>query len=582
MSLNAILAGMGSPIEDAARHARSFSDLQALSDKQVAAERSRVQYLRDEEARRREMEQVEGPEALPGGAPASMVAGMPTAAAAPTFASTPVPDAQRNQYIARNVTPQVTPNQSDAESARLARQAPLVRTFGEPIDIAGVAGQQRRLAELRAKNPVPAPSAGGNESMAEANRINANQVPAATEAAPRAVDAQSAIGRVLGREGGFVDDPVDRGGKTKFGISQRAYPKLDIANLTEQQAAAIYKRDYWDAINADSLPEGVREMAFDAAVNQGVQWTKEALAASGGDPAKFLQMRRDRYQSIVAADPSQAKFLKGWTNRLNEFGQPAAAPTQTAVAPTQPAAAPATAAAPAQAPAQPAAGQMFSPEQITQVAAATQQELRMTEMRLAEINRQLSYAPTLEAATRLRAQANDLRFGAFNAQLKNAAVQASTGNQQAVAQLATAAGVQYAQTPQGYVAAQLNPATGQYVATTQPAPLEQFVNTLYSEATGAAAKLRAAQQEATMKAQGEIAVERVKTEGRIYETQAAAQRDLQKLIAERRLTENDIKGLEFDPVKGTLYKRTNTGVEVLVPGQSLGGGMMSEPRFVPI
>jgi hypothetical protein len=574
---------LGSGVEaGSTARADLMSKLQSNNDAQVRAEKARIQYMRDEEARRREMEQVPGAEALPGGAPAAMVAGLPEAAAAPTFAGTPVSDAQRNQYIARNVTPAVAPNQSDAESARLARQAPLVRKFGEPIDIAGQAGQQRRLAELRSKNPVPAPSAGGNESMAEAQRLLSKPVPGATAApatAAPAADAKSAIERVLGREGGFVNDPTDRGGATNFGISSKSYPNIDVSKLTKEQAAGIYKRDYWDAINADTLPEGVREMAFDAAVNQGVPWTKQALAASGGDPAKFLQMRRDRYQSIVAADPSQGRFLQGWMNRLNEFGQ---APQTTAAAPT--AGMPTQAAAPAQAPAAqaPAAGQMFSPEQITQVAAATQQELRMTELRLAEINRQLSYAPTLQDAQRLRAQANELRFGAFNAQLKNAAVQASTGNQQAVAQLATAAGVQYAQTPQGYVAAQLNPATGQYVAVTQPAPLEQFINTLYSEATGAAAKAREANNAAMAKVRGDIAVKRVEGENAILKVQAEAQGAIQKAIAERRLTQADVKDIKFDSITGAAYVITNTGVFSVQPGQDLGGGMMSEPQLVPM
>src|SRR3546814_13662226 len=42
----------------------------------------------------------------------------------------------------------------------------------------------------------------------------------------------SAVARVLGDEGGFVDDPVDRGGATNFGISSRAHPDVDVASLT--------------------------------------------------------------------------------------------------------------------------------------------------------------------------------------------------------------------------------------------------------------------------------------------------------------------------------------------------------------
>ncbi len=58
-------------------------------------------------------------------------------------------------------------------------------------------------------------------------------------------DFTKAVEVVLRREGAFCDQPADRGGKTNYGISQRQYPDLDIANLTEEQAIAIYRRDYW-------------------------------------------------------------------------------------------------------------------------------------------------------------------------------------------------------------------------------------------------------------------------------------------------------------------------------------------------
>lgn len=122
--------------------------------------------------------------------------------------------------------------------------------------------------------------------------------------------------QVFGDEGGYVNDPVDRGGETNFGISKRANPDVDVRNLTREKAAEIYRTRYWDKINADSLPEDIRATAMDAAVNQGVGWTKKALAQSGGDVAEFNAMRKDRYDEIVRNDPSQRKFYDGWMNRL--------------------------------------------------------------------------------------------------------------------------------------------------------------------------------------------------------------------------------------------------------------------------
>lgn len=78
-----------------------------------------------------------------------------------------------------------------------------------------------------------------------------------------------ALALLLRLEGGYVDDPADPGGETKFGISKRAYPGLDIGALTEADAAAIYRRDFWDALRCDTLPPALAVCLFDAAVNQG-------------------------------------------------------------------------------------------------------------------------------------------------------------------------------------------------------------------------------------------------------------------------------------------------------------------------
>lgn len=128
-----------------------------------------------------------------------------------------------------------------------------------------------------------------------------------------------AVEHVLAAEGGFVDDPVDRGGATNFGISSRANPDVDVRNLTREGAKAIYRERYWEPIGAEQLPAEIRDVAFDAAVNQGVGWTRDALKEAGGDVDRFVALREARYREIVAEDPSQAKFLRGWLNRLGRF-----------------------------------------------------------------------------------------------------------------------------------------------------------------------------------------------------------------------------------------------------------------------
>lgn len=130
-------------------------------------------------------------------------------------------------------------------------------------------------------------------------------------------DPDGAIQFILGIEGGRVENDAGAG-LTNFGINSRANPDIDVANLTPEKAAKVYKERYWDAINADALPPDVALMAFDAAVNQGPAFARELIEESGGDVVEMARMRRERYDEIVAADQSKAQYLKGWMNRVDK------------------------------------------------------------------------------------------------------------------------------------------------------------------------------------------------------------------------------------------------------------------------
>lgn len=133
-----------------------------------------------------------------------------------------------------------------------------------------------------------------------------------------------------GKDGGNYDSQ-DKGGRHRWGISQRANPDLNLDTLTKDDAKRIFKERYWDTIGADNLPPGIRATAFDAAVNQGPGFARRALQDSGGDPEAFNQLRADRYDRIVERDPSQERYLKGWMNRLNSYrGAPQQASPQAA------------------------------------------------------------------------------------------------------------------------------------------------------------------------------------------------------------------------------------------------------------
>ena len=77
--------------------------------------------------------------------------------------------------------------------------------------------------------------------------------------------------RTIGLEGQYVNNPLDPGGETNWGISKRAYPNLIIKLLTRDQAKNIYLNDFWNKIEADGLPDSVAYQLFDFAVNSGIE-----------------------------------------------------------------------------------------------------------------------------------------------------------------------------------------------------------------------------------------------------------------------------------------------------------------------
>lgn len=119
-------------------------------------------------------------------------------------------------------------------------------------------------------------------------------------------------------EGGYVNDPSDKGGETKFGISKKSYPNIDIKNLSIEQAKLIYQKDYWNKSGANKLDWPLSLVVFDTAVNMGPARAKDFLIQSKSTN-DFLLIREKYYRDLVLRRPSQQKFIKGWMNRLNDL-----------------------------------------------------------------------------------------------------------------------------------------------------------------------------------------------------------------------------------------------------------------------
>lgn len=139
---------------------------------------------------------------------------------------------------------------------------------------------------------------------------------------------------LINSEGGYVNNPKDPGGETKFGITKRTYPSLDIARLTLADAKTIYKRDFWDRACADQLPVGLAFDVFDAAVNSGIEQSVRFLQRAVGvaddghiGPVTLANIARNDAEALQARFNGQRldfmtrlttfdTFGRGWARRI--------------------------------------------------------------------------------------------------------------------------------------------------------------------------------------------------------------------------------------------------------------------------
>ncbi len=156
-----------------------------------------------------------------------------------------------------------------------------------------------------------------------------------------------AVEHTLEFEGGYVNDPVDPGGETKYGISKRAFPYLDIKNLTKAKAIEIYECHYWKgsiAERLDSENESLAMKVFDLGVQMGLTEVRKLLdkvidrvyifetveiltdiAVSDllDDLGEFNALKiirevsTEHYENRVKENPKMKKYIKGWLRRVN-------------------------------------------------------------------------------------------------------------------------------------------------------------------------------------------------------------------------------------------------------------------------
>lgn len=153
-----------------------------------------------------------------------------------------------------------------------------------------------------------------------------------------------AVELTLRHEGGYVNNPDDPGGETKFGISKRSYHFLDIRKLTEEEAINIYFKDFWECFNYHLIEnEKIRNKVFDMGVIMGpkrsIEMLQEALSkfyptididsqignitsrcVNELDFDTFYPHLLDTYwshfENLIKVKPKLKVFEKGWRKRV--------------------------------------------------------------------------------------------------------------------------------------------------------------------------------------------------------------------------------------------------------------------------
>lgn len=156
---------------------------------------------------------------------------------------------------------------------------------------------------------------------------------------------QSALKQILIYEGGYVNNPNDPGGATNKGVTQAVYnawrkarkqAPQSVKLISDTEVAAIYKRDYWDAIQGDNLASGLDLATFDLAVNSGVGRASKMLQQAAGvdqdgiiGPKTIAAANKNPTATIANLCNARLAFLKslktwrffgkGWNSRVSSL-----------------------------------------------------------------------------------------------------------------------------------------------------------------------------------------------------------------------------------------------------------------------
>ena len=141
------------------------------------------------------------------------------------------------------------------------------------------------------------------------------------------ITSDQIVQEILAREAGLEDNPLDRGGITKYGITLSTLRQVrpdatadDIRALSSSEAAAIYQKLYVAPFTeAAAGDDYFLALLADSAVQHGVARVRSWLAEGATAYAQLLTRRIQFYGEIVVAHPDQLAFLRCWLSRVTKF-----------------------------------------------------------------------------------------------------------------------------------------------------------------------------------------------------------------------------------------------------------------------
>jgi flagellum-specific peptidoglycan hydrolase FlgJ len=490
-----------------------------------------------------------------------------------------------SRYREVNKPTGAAPDQSMAESSRLARQAPpqkpgklatsgydaqsiaMAQRADEPSRATANRGaQQRRLSELVRKNPTTDTRRG--EAPAETARLLRQPVPASpaqgggTSAQEAFIAQYAEAAKRAGAQTGIDPKVLLAQWGLETGWGKSIVPGTNnLGNIkdfrgsgtaaTDNMTGAVDKyRQFGSADEFADHYAGLVQRKYPGAIGAGSDMSKFAGAMKAGgyaeDPAYGAKLQQ--IHARMGAQPATAP------------GLPVQQPTQVAQG-AQPI--PTDAAAPqAQQVAQGA--QQVDRGTVAGLSPEDDQALRVLRLQHSELARRLPYAKDIAEAQAIRDKLVTIVSGAQDIQVRNAATQA-IDNDQALTSLARAAGVPFTQTPEGFVLVKPD-GQGNWRAASPPADRMALITHITGVLTGSLAARAAEDRKAGYKVQESVATEQVKGLNKLREVAAKGQMDMQSELLKYQLTENDVKGVEFNPVNGAAMVRTTRGVFEVVPG----------------